>query len=246
MINARGFCAVMAVLFGVTGCAGYSNVVNSFAPPRQKSDIVIVAGDSLEISSEKSELCVEPPAPPQKAAPIEEVYMVMPEGGGKVGTVAVTFNDGREVVLHGDYSAMSLAGDETKAYVGDQAQLQSTFGAAVSALPKAPMSATLYFLLGKDELTPESKADADRIYSDFVSRQAPEVWVVGHTDTVGSTAHNQKLSVKRAEKVRKNLIKLGVSAESIQATGRGETDLLVVTPDNTKEPKNRRVEISVR
>jgi outer membrane protein OmpA-like peptidoglycan-associated protein len=246
MIHARGLCAAFAVLFGVTGCAGYSNVVNSFAPPRQKSDVVIVAGDALEVSSEKSELCVEPPPPPKKAAPIEEVYMVMPEGGGKIGTVAVTFNDGREVVLQGAYSAMSLAGEETKAYVGDQSQLEKTFGSAVSALPKAPMSATLYFLLGKDELTPESRVAADKIYSDFVSRQAPEIWVIGHTDTVGSAAHNQKLSVKRAEKVRKNLIKLGVPEESIQSSGRGESEPLVETPDNIKEPKNRRVEISVR
>lgn len=172
--------------------------------------------------------------------------MVMPEEGPKEGTVAVTFTDGREVVLHGDYSAMSLAGDDKKTYVADRAEMQKTFGTAVSALPPAPFSATLYCLLGKDELTPESKAEAEKIYGDFVKRQAPEIFIVGHTDTVGSSSHNQKLSIKRAEKVRQSLINLGVPAEGIQVSGRGESDLLVKTPDNTKEPKNRRVEINVR
>lgn len=226
-----------------SGCASYSNVVNSFAPPKQKN-IYTADAKPIDKASGKSPFCAEPPPP--KPKPIQEVYMVMPEGEGKAGTVAVTFADGKEVVLHGDYSAMSLAGDEKKAYVGDQAQLEKTFGSAIAALPKAPMTATLFFLLGKDELTPESKAEADKIYQDFVERKSPEIWVVGHTDTVGPDAQNVQLSVKRAEKVRQSLIKLGIPAENIQVSGSGERDLLVKTPDNTKEPKNRRAEISVR
>lgn len=247
MRNAGKLCALLALLFGLfglSGCAGYSHLVNSAAPAKPKSDMVADAGASAQKSSGVSPFCEEP-APPAKA-PIQEVYMVMPEDGGKAGTVAVTFNDGREVVLHGDYSAMSLAGDERKAYVADQAQMLETFGTAVAALPKAPLSATLYFLLGKDQLTPQSRQDAETIYGDFVQRQAPEVLIVGHTDTVGSAKTNQTLSERRAEKVRQGLIVLGVPSASIQASGRGERELLVATPDNTKEPRNRRVEISVR
>lgn len=231
-------------LMTISGCASYSGMVNSFAPPKQKSEVTVGSNTPLEKSNGKSPFCPVPP--PKPVPPIEEVYMVMPEDGGKAGTVAVTFNDGKEVVLHGDYSAMSLAGDEKTAYVGDQAQLLKTFGAAVSSLPKAPMSVTLYFILGTDKLTPESKTEAEKIYAEFAQRQVPEVWVIGHTDTVGSEAHNQTLSVKRAEKVRQSLIKLGVPAENIHASGKGEHDLLVNTPDNTKEPKNRCAEINVR
>lgn len=231
------------MVLGASGCAGYSNVVNSFAPSKQTPEVVIT--QAPQPSGGPSPFCPVPPPPPKKAAAVQEIYMVMPEEG-KVGTVAVSFNDGKEALLQGDYSAMTLAGDERTAFVGNQAQLEATFGSAVAALPKAPMSATLYFLLGKDKLTPASAAEADRIYAEFASRQAPEVWVVGHTDTVGSSKLNQTLSIKRAEKVRQNLIRRGVPAESIQASGRGESELLVATPDNTKEPKNRRVEISVR
>lgn len=231
-------------LMAISGCATYSGMVNSFAPPKQKSEVTIASSAPLEKSEAKSPFCPVPP--PKPVPPIAEVYMVMPEDGGKAGTVDVTFNDGKEVTLHGDYSAMSLAGDEKTPYVGDQAQLLKTFGSAVTSLPKAPTTAILYFVLGKDELTAESKAEAEKIYKEFVERQVPEVWVIGHTDTVGPASKNQTLSLKRAEKVRQSLIKLGVPAENIHVSGKGEHDLLVNTPDNTKEPKNRCAEINVR
>lgn len=245
MNNYRRLSALTSIVMCLSGCAGYSNVVNSFAPPKQPSALnnpLNVAGDSL---SGQSAFC---PKPEKKLSEpkVQEIYMVMPEGGGKVGTVDVIFNDGKAAVLHGDYSAMTLAGDQKKAFLGDEAQLKDMFGVAVGALPKAPMTTALYFLLGADELTPESKADAELLYSDFSGRGAPEVRIVGHTDTVGSNKHNEKLSLKRAVKFSQYLIQHGVTASSIEVSGMGERSLQVKTPDNTKEPKNRRVEITIR
>jgi len=222
------------------GCGSYSKMVNSFAPAKQKPAITAQFDEIAEKTAGASPFC---PKPEQK---VQEVYMVMPEDGDKVGTVDVIFNDGKEAVLHGDYSAMSLAGDEKKAFLGNESQLKEMFGVAVGALPKAPKTSLLYFLLGADELTPESKNDAELIYSDFAGRDAPEVLIVGHTDTTGPAAKNQTLSMKRAERVKKHLIERGVTATNIQVSGTGERNLLVKTPDNTKEPKNRRVEITIR
>lgn len=233
---------LLPLALSLGGCAGYSNLVNSFAPPKQQSQVQL---DAYQPSGGKSPFCEEPPKPIQPAK-VSEVYMVMPEGGGKAGTVDVIFNDGQGATLHGDYSSMSLAGKDKKAFVGDEKQMRELFGAAVDALPAEPLSATLYFLLGKDELTPESKAEAEKIYQSFIERQAPEIWIIGHTDTVGPAERNKALSLKRAEKVRQSLIKLGVPAENIKVEGHGEHDLLVKTPDNTKEPRNRRAEINVR
>jgi outer membrane protein OmpA-like peptidoglycan-associated protein len=232
---------LLPLALSLGGCASYSSMVNSFAPPKQQSQVQLT---SYQPSGEKSPFCEVPPQPVPPAK-VTEVYMVMPEKG-KEGTVDVIFNDGQGVTLHGDYSSMSLAGQDKKAFTGNEKQMRELFGAAVDALPPAPMSATLYFLLGKDELTPESKAEAEKIYQTFVERQSPEIWVIGHTDTVGPAGRNQALSLKRAEKVRQSLIKLGVPADSIRVEGRGEHDLLVKTPDNTKEPRNRRAEINVR
>jgi len=232
-----------AMVMSLSGCMGYHGFMNSFAPEKQPSQALLPVYAAPDRAGAKSPFCEEPPKP---AAKVTEVYMVMPEEGGKVGTVDVILGEGKSAVLHGPYSAMSLAGEEQKAFVGNEAQMREMFGSALGALPKAPVAATLYFLLGKDELTTESRAEAENIYRSFLERQAPEILIVGHTDTLGSKKHNLKLSLKRAEKVRQSLIGLGVPAESIRIVGKGEEELLVRTPDNTKEPKNRRVDINVR
>ncbi len=240
MNNYLRICALLLLTMSLSGCGSYSKMVNSFAPPKQKSAIA----DQYEVPADKlvgaSPFCLKPE---QK---VQEIYMVMPEDGEKVGTVDVIFNDGNAAVLHGDYSAMALAGDEKNAFLGNESQLKEMFGVAVGALPKAPKTSLLYFLLGADELTAESKKDAELIYSDFAGRDAPEVLIVGHTDTTGPSARNEALSIKRAERMKKHLIERGITAANIEVSGMGERNLLVKTPDNKKEPKNRRVEITVR
>jgi outer membrane protein OmpA-like peptidoglycan-associated protein len=70
--------------------------------------------------------------------------------------------------------------------------------------------------------------------------------VNGYTDTSGSAVYNQGLSVRRANTVAAELVRLGVPRNEIVARGFGQTNLLVPTPDNTREPQNRRVEIILR
>jgi outer membrane protein OmpA-like peptidoglycan-associated protein len=76
--------------------------------------------------------------------------------------------------------------------------------------------------------------------------KAPEVTVIGHTDTTGSTASNYQLGLERAQSVRGLLLKAGLDASLVEAESHGEADLLRSTPDNTDEPRNRRVEITIR
>ena len=120
------------------------------------------------------------------------------------------------------------------------------FGATIEALPGRPASFLLHFLEGKDELTPASRIELEKVFAELKRRPAPDIVVIGHTDTVGTLAFNDKLSLARAERLREMLVKLGIAPERIQATGRGKRELLVPTEDNTAEPRNRRVEISVR
>ena len=54
------------------------------------------------------------------------------------------------------------------------------------------------------------------------------------------------LSLRRAQKIREDLVKLGVPAEQIQVAGRGEREPLVAIEDEVAEPRKRHVEISVR
>ena len=116
----------------------------------------------------------------------------------------------------------------------------------VVVLPGRPKSFLLYFLEGKDEFTPESQVELERMLSELRQRGAPDVVVIGHTDRVGNLQFNDGLSLQRAERVRMELVKLGIAESRIQIAGRGEREPLVPTADEVPEPRNRRVEISVR
>jgi outer membrane protein OmpA-like peptidoglycan-associated protein len=72
------------------------------------------------------------------------------------------------------------------------------------------------------------------------------VLVVGHTDTTGSTDSNFELALRRANTVRGLLIDAGLAAAAIDVRSHGELELLVKTANGVFEPKNRRVEITVR
>lgn len=74
---------------------------------------------------------------------------------------------------------------------------------------------------------------------------AATVLITGHTDTMGSPDYNQRLSMRRANAVKSELVRQGVSAAAISATGKGELELLVQTNDNVKEPQNRRATIDI-
>lgn len=84
----------------------------------------------------------------------------------------------------------------------------------------------------------------DAVAEEVAKNPPASINVTGHTDTSGSTAYNERLAVKRANKVRDALIERGVPAGLITANAMGESDLLVATPDNVREPANRRVNIS--
>jgi outer membrane protein OmpA-like peptidoglycan-associated protein len=77
-------------------------------------------------------------------------------------------------------------------------------------------------------------------------RSIPEVLVVGHTDTMGAPKANIELGLNRATMVRTLLVQAGLDPSTVEITSHGETDLLVKTSDEIPEPRNRRVEISVR
>jgi len=127
-----------------------------------------------------------------------------------------------------------------------EADVARLFGAALAALPPAPKHFTLYFRFESDALTDESSAQVAEILSAVKTLAVPEVVVVGHTDTMGDAKANVALGLRRATSVQKILVAAGIPAATIEVTSHGEADLLVKTPNSAPEPKNRRVEISVR
>ena len=120
------------------------------------------------------------------------------------------------------------------------------FGEAIAALPPAPRHFTLQFEFESDTLTAQSTALVPAILAAVNALPVPEVMIVGHTDTMGDRKSNVALGLKRATSVRNILVQAGLSSATVDVTSHGEGELLVKTRDNTAEPRNRRVEITVR
>jgi outer membrane protein OmpA-like peptidoglycan-associated protein len=157
-----------------------------------------------------------------------DLYVLLPGKDGKTGALVVE-------------SVGSVDG-----VTSSEAAVKQDFGPALEAQPKRPVSFFLYFLADTDEFAPESKVLVNQIFAEIARRPAPEIAIIGHTDRVGAQAYNDALSLRRAERCRDELLKLGIPKVRITVAGRGEREPEVPTADEVAEPRNRRVEISVR
>ncbi len=176
----------------------------------------------------------------------DDLYVLMPDQEGKTGALSVE-SGGQQAVLDRPYASARVTepGRVAAGTVTEQ-EARQAFGAALGAQPARPSSFLLYFLEGRDELTPDSRQLLGRIVDEIARRPAPEIVVIGHTDRVGAVPYNDALSLRRAERVRDELVKVGIAADRIRVAGRGEREPLVPTADEVAEARNRRVEINVR
>lgn len=176
----------------------------------------------------------------------DDLYVLVPDREGKTGALSVE-SGGQQTVLDRPYASVRVTepGRVQPGSVSEQ-EARQAFGAALDAQPARPASFILYFLEGRDELMPDSRSLLTRILDEIARRPAPEIVVIGHTDRVGAVPFNDALSLRRAERVRDELVKVGIAADRILVAGRGEREPLVPTADEVPEAQNRRVEINVR
>jgi len=127
---------------------------------------------------------------------------------------------------------------------GNQPQVAAVTPTAAAA-GAGPRAFTVFFEFDKAAIS----SDADRVLVQAAETAKAGVFTriraTGHTDTVGTARYNMALSIRRANAVRDVLVREGIPATQIVVVGRGETQLLVPTPDNINEPRNRRVEIVI-
>jgi outer membrane protein OmpA-like peptidoglycan-associated protein len=192
--------------------------------------------------------CAPTPPPQAPAPPAGDLVVLVPNPeDGVVGRVTVSNQAGSVELAEARQSTRVRPGEAPQAVaVLDQPEVQRVFGPALAVVPEAPRHFNLYFELGSDTLTPESKALATEVVSVVRARTAPDVTVIGHTDTTDTTPNNVALGLRRANLIRDLLVKAGLDASLVEVASHGESDLLVPTADSTAEPKNRRVEVSVR
>ncbi len=119
--------------------------------------------------------------------------------------------------------------------------------APVAAPAPAPARTYLVFFdWDKADLTDRAKQIIAEAAQNSTHVQLTRIEVNGYTDTSGSPAYNQKLSVQRAQNVAAELVRDGVPQNEIVAQGFGDTHLLVPTGAGVREPQNRRVEIILK
>ena len=186
-------------------------------------------------------------APPTRPTPPTLIVLLPDPESGTTGRARVS-NEFGSADLAAPRAATRVTADGPPGPVRtmSEADVQRLFGDALAALPPAPRHFTLHFRFESNALTEESTALVPEILSTVKGLSVPEVVVVGHTDTMGDPRANLALGLKRAISVRDILVEAGLAPSTIEVTSHGEADLLVKTPDNTPEPRNRRVEITVR
>lgn len=208
--------------------------------------MVIVATTAAALATGCGPKRVTQATSPTRATPTLIVLLPDPESG-TTGRARVT-NEFGSANLAAPRAATRATSNGPPGAVDtmSEADVMRLFGAALAALPPAPRHFTLYFRFESDALTDESTALVTEILKAVKTLSVPEVVVVGHTDTMGDAKANVALGLKRATSVRKILVAAGLNRSTIEVTSHGEADLLVKTPNNAPEPRNRRVEISVR
>jgi len=175
-------------------------------------------------------------------------FVLLEEEDGSVGAITVQNAGGSQTVNQAGEAtqvASAEAAPSAPETVSDE-EIQKTWGGALGASPLQPRRFQLYFITGTDILTEESRRQLPDILAAIQEYPAPEVTVTGHTDTVGRAEANERLALDRAEAIRRELVRVGIDEALIEVTSHGETNLLVPTPDDTDEPRNRRVEVTVQ
>jgi OmpA-OmpF porin, OOP family len=172
--------------------------------------------------------------------------VLLPGADGQTGAIVVKTARG-EARLDKPYETVTIdKSGQIEAETLSQDNVQQQYGSLLAMLPPRPLSFTLYFIMGKDELTPESKPILELIKAELAKRPAPEITIIGHADKVGMDALNDVLSIRRAEAVLQAFRKAGISTEKIEIEGRGKREPIVQTSDGVAEPRNRRAEINIR
>ena len=171
-------------------------------------------------------------------------YVVLiPSPDGSIGRVTVQGKQGEQMLSQ---SGQAAPLDGGASFEVDKQKMQQDFGTAIAALPPLPEQFVLYFVRGGTQLTKESRAVMPKMLARAKERKSLEVWLVGHTDTVGNPKRNEALGLKRAQTIARQFKQLGLKDSALTVESFGERSPQVATPDETNEPRNRRSEITLR
>lgn len=172
-------------------------------------------------------------------------YVVLLENpDGSTGAVVVKGSRGEQLIERAGQGA-ATDGSTPPAPVA-AADIERDFASAMAARPLLPERFLLYFESGGAQLTAASQALLPQIVAKAAQRPAVDVSIIGHTDSVGRAELNEELALKRAQAIAELIKSQGLQVHALSVESHGERNPLIKTADETAEPRNRRVEISLR
>jgi outer membrane protein OmpA-like peptidoglycan-associated protein len=175
------------------------------------------------------------------------VVILIPDENGAVGKIAVHEGAGT-AELDRPLAAVN-AGSEASVrnvFTAQRADVDSEFSGALAATPRAPLVYILYFQSGLTELDSRSRVDLAAATAAAKVTSNVDISVVGHADATGSDSYNSALSLKRAQTIRDALVAAGIPNDVIEVDYHGANNPLIPTPRGVAEPRNRRVEVTIR
>ena len=179
--------------------------------------------------------------------PGQVLVVLLPDtDSGNVGRVVVSNPEGSTELVTAWASTRVTMTQAPRIRMLSESEVKQRFGDVLATLPPPPRHFTLPFRFDSEELTEDGQRMVQDVLQAVKNYPVPDVVVVGHTDTTGTPQSNAELGLRRANAVRNLLVAAGLTLSTIDIRSHGEGELLVPTADGVFEPKNRRVEVTVR
>ena len=178
----------------------------------------------------------------------KNLVVLIPDPDGNVGEIQVTNAKGTQVMTEAEqaiYIKDRHTAPEPPTSI-DEAEIQKIFGDVLAAEPQPPEKFILYFQANTIQLTDQALSLIPEILSTITTRNSQDIRVIGYTDTLGPKQVNFQFALNRALKIRDILIAEGVPPSTIEIDAYGEALPFIKTEDNVAEPRNRRVEVTIR
>jgi OOP family OmpA-OmpF porin len=117
--------------------------------------------------------------------------------------------------------------------------------AAAPVMQKVTLSAETLFDFDKAVVKAEGRRRLDELAANLATLNVDAIIAIGHTDSIGSEAYNQRLSLRRAQAVKAYLVSKGIASNRVAAEGKGEKQPVASNRTREGRAKNRRVEVEV-
>ncbi len=173
--------------------------------------------------------------------------ILLPDDNGSIGEVIVANQSGSQTI-NSAYTAIKVKDANSvidTPIVVDKDEVLEMFKSSLSSQPTKVKNYILYFNAGTTELTTESQKRIPEIISELSNRKIYELYIIGHTDTVGKADTNYRFGLKRADTVKQIITQHFPGNKNFTLSSHGEGDLLIPTDDEVDEAQNRRVEIEI-